>query len=46
MLEVSTPLAAVTPIIERESGGHHYVVSMTLPVDAVLSVAPEETWGK
>ncbi|XP_065803579.1 ufm1-specific protease 2 isoform X1 [Muntiacus reevesi] len=45
MLEVSTPLAAVTPIIERESGGHHYV-SMTLPVDAVLSVAPEETWGK
>ncbi|XP_055423364.1 ufm1-specific protease 2 [Bubalus kerabau] len=45
MLEVSTPLAAVTPIIERESGGHHYV-SMTLPVDAVLSVAAEETWGK
>ena len=45
MLEVSTPLAAITPIIERESGGHHYV-SMTLPVDAVLSVAAEEMWGK
>ena len=45
MLEMSTPLAAVTPIIERESGGHHYV-NMTLPVDAVISVAPEETWGK
>lgn len=45
MLEMSTSLAAVTPIIERESGGHHYV-TMTLPIDAVLSVAPEETWGK
>jgi hypothetical protein len=45
MLEMSTSLAAVTPIIERESGEHHYV-NMTLPVDAVLSVAPEETWGK
>lgn len=45
MLEMSTSLAAITPIIERESGGHHYV-NMTLPVDAVLSVAPEETWGK
>nr|XP_028704777.1 ufm1-specific protease 2 isoform X3 [Macaca mulatta] len=45
MLEMSTSLAAVTPIIERESGGHHYV-NMTLPVDAVISVAPEETWGK
>ncbi|XP_021564645.1 ufm1-specific protease 2 isoform X2 [Carlito syrichta] len=44
MLEMSTSLAAVTPIIERESGGHHYV-TMTLPVDAVVSVAPEETWG-
>lgn len=44
MLEMSTSLAAVTPIIERESGGHHYV-NMTLPVDAVISVAPEETWG-
>ncbi|XP_054977075.1 ufm1-specific protease 2 isoform X1 [Sorex araneus] len=45
MLEMSTSLAAMTPIIERESGGHHYV-SMTLPVDAVIAVAPEETWGK
>lgn len=45
MLEMSIPVGAVTPIIERESGGHHYV-SMTLPVDVVLSVAPEETWGK
>ncbi|XP_054422132.1 ufm1-specific protease 2 [Pteronotus mesoamericanus] len=45
MLEMSTSLAAVTPVIERESGGHHYV-TMTLPVDAVLSVAPEEAWGK
>uniref|UniRef100_A0A673SLS7 Ufm1-specific protease 2 n=1 Tax=Suricata suricatta TaxID=37032 RepID=A0A673SLS7_SURSU len=45
MLEMSTSLGAVTPIIERESGGHHYV-SMILPVDVVLSVAPEETWGK
>lgn len=45
MLEMSTSLAAVTPIIERESRGHHYV-SMTLPVDAVITVAPEETWGK
>uniref|UniRef100_A0A8C5Y6U0 Ufm1-specific protease 2 n=1 Tax=Microcebus murinus TaxID=30608 RepID=A0A8C5Y6U0_MICMU len=45
MLEMSTSQAAVTPIIERENGGHHYV-NMTLPVDAVISVAPEETWGK
>uniref|UniRef100_A0A2K5E243 Ufm1-specific protease 2 n=2 Tax=Aotus nancymaae TaxID=37293 RepID=A0A2K5E243_AOTNA len=45
MLEMSTSLAAVTPIIEKESGGHHYV-NMTLPVDAVVSVAPEEMWGK
>ncbi|KAM8785942.1 ufm1-specific protease 2 isoform 2-T2 [Rhynchonycteris naso] len=45
MLEMSTSLAAVTPVIERESGGHHYV-TMTLPVDAVLSAAPEEAWGK
>ncbi|XP_053463411.1 ufm1-specific protease 2-like [Nycticebus coucang] len=45
MLEMSTSLAAVTPIIERENGGHHYV-NMTLPVDVVVSVAPEETWGK
>ncbi|XP_062933508.1 ufm1-specific protease 2 isoform X2 [Cynocephalus volans] len=44
MLEMSTSLAAVTPIIERESRGHHYI-NMTLPVDAVISVAPEETWG-
>lgn len=42
---MSTSLAAVTPVIERESAGHHYV-TMTLPVDAVVSVAPEEAWGK
>ena len=45
MLEMSTSLAAVTPVIERERAGHHYV-TMTLPVDAVVSVAPEEEWGK
>lgn len=45
MLEMSTAQTAVTPVIEREIGGHHYV-TMTLPVDAVLSVAPEEAWGK
>ncbi|XP_006834570.1 PREDICTED: ufm1-specific protease 2 [Chrysochloris asiatica] len=46
MLELSTtPLNALSPIIERESSGHHYV-NMTLPVDAVLSVAPQEMWGK
>ncbi|XP_020863295.1 ufm1-specific protease 2 isoform X3 [Phascolarctos cinereus] len=44
MLERSTALAAVAPIIERESGGHHYV-NMTLPVDAVTSANPEESWG-
>ena len=45
MLEMSTSLVAVTPVIERERAGHHYV-TMTLPVDAVVSVAPEEEWGK
>ncbi|XP_036911072.1 ufm1-specific protease 2 isoform X1 [Sturnira hondurensis] len=45
MLEMSTSLTAVTPVIERESAGHHYV-TMTLPVDAVVSVAPDEAWGK
>lgn len=45
MLEISTPLGAVTPIIERENEEHHYI-NMSLPIDAVVSVAPEETWGK
>lgn len=45
MLEMTTQLGAVAPVIERESKEHHYV-SMTLPVDAVVSVAPEETWRK
>ncbi|XP_043828946.1 ufm1-specific protease 2 isoform X1 [Dromiciops gliroides] len=44
MLEMSTSLAAVAPIIERESGGHHYV-NMTLPVDTIVSADPEESWG-
>ncbi|XP_052608166.1 ufm1-specific protease 2 isoform X2 [Peromyscus californicus insignis] len=45
MLEISTSLGAVTPIIERENEEHHYI-NMSLPIDAVVSVAPEETWGK
>nr|XP_034375882.1 ufm1-specific protease 2 isoform X2 [Arvicanthis niloticus] len=45
MLEISTPLGAVTPVIERENEEHHYI-NMSLPIDAVVSVAPEETWGK
>lgn len=45
MLEISTSLGAVTPIIERENEEHHYI-NMNLPIDVVVSVAPEETWGK
>ncbi|XP_059541654.1 ufm1-specific protease 2 isoform X2 [Myotis daubentonii] len=45
MLEMSTSQTAVTPVIEREIGEHHYV-TMTLPVDAVLPVAPKEAWGE
>jgi hypothetical protein len=45
MLEISTPLGAVTPILERENEEHHYI-NMSLPIDAVVSVAPEESWGK
>lgn len=45
MLEMTTSAAAITPIIERESGGHHYI-TMTLPVDAVVSAGPEEAWGR
>ncbi|XP_027246906.1 ufm1-specific protease 2 isoform X1 [Cricetulus griseus] len=45
MLEISTSLGAVTPIIERENEEHHYI-NMNLPIDVVVAVAPEETWGK
>ncbi|NXX82571.1 UFSP2 protease, partial [Urocolius indicus] len=44
MLEMTSPLAALAPVIERENKEHHYV-NMTLPVDVVVSVSPEETWG-
>ncbi|XP_074847938.1 ufm1-specific protease 2 isoform X2 [Carettochelys insculpta] len=44
MLEMTSPLAAQAPVIERESKKHHYV-NMTLPVDVVVPVSPEETWG-
>uniref|UniRef100_A0A8D0HI68 Ufm1-specific protease 2 n=1 Tax=Sphenodon punctatus TaxID=8508 RepID=A0A8D0HI68_SPHPU len=43
MLEMTTPSEAFAPVIERENKGHHYI-SMTLPVDAVVLVSPEETW--
>ncbi|XP_053112822.1 ufm1-specific protease 2 isoform X4 [Hemicordylus capensis] len=43
MLEMTTTLEALAPIIEKENRGHHYI-SMTLPVDAVVSVSPEEMW--
>ncbi|XP_033016027.1 ufm1-specific protease 2 isoform X1 [Lacerta agilis] len=43
MLEMTTSLDPLSPIIEKESRGHHYI-SMTLPVDAVVSVSPEEMW--
>ncbi|XP_038611294.1 ufm1-specific protease 2 isoform X1 [Tachyglossus aculeatus] len=45
MLAMSTSRPAVAPVIERESGGHHYV-TMTLPIDVVAFVAPEEPWGR
>ncbi|XP_064917267.1 ufm1-specific protease 2 isoform X7 [Columba livia] len=44
MLEMTSSLAALAPVIERENKEHHYI-NMTLPVDVVLSVSPEETWG-
>ncbi|XP_030305837.1 LOW QUALITY PROTEIN: ufm1-specific protease 2 [Calypte anna] len=44
MLEMTSPLAPLAPVIERENKEHHYV-NMTLPVDVVVSVSPEETWG-
>ncbi|NXC20513.1 UFSP2 protease, partial [Corythaeola cristata] len=44
MLEMTSSLAALAPVIERESKEHHYI-NMTLPVDVVVSVSPEETWG-
>ncbi|XP_044310970.1 ufm1-specific protease 2 isoform X1 [Varanus komodoensis] len=43
MLEMTTSSEAVVPVIEKENKGHHYI-SMTLPVDAVVSVSPEEMW--
>ncbi|XP_026503690.1 ufm1-specific protease 2 isoform X3 [Terrapene carolina triunguis] len=45
MLEMTSPLAAVAPVIERENKRHHYV-NMTLPIDVVVSVSPEEPWRK
>lgn len=45
MLEMTSSLAALTPVIEKENKEHHYI-NMTLPVDVVVSVSPEETWGK
>lgn len=45
MLEMTTTLEALAPIIERENREHHYI-SMTLPVDTVVSVSPEEPWRK
>ena len=45
MLEISTSLGAVNPVFESENEEHHYI-NMNLPIDAVVSVAPEETWGK
>lgn len=43
MLEMTTLLDAVAPVIEKENKRHHYV-SMTLPVDVVVSVSLEKTW--
>ncbi|XP_006276112.2 ufm1-specific protease 2 isoform X2 [Alligator mississippiensis] len=43
MLEMTSPSAALAPVIEKENEEHHYV-SMTLPVDVVVSISPEETW--
>ncbi|XP_042322548.1 ufm1-specific protease 2-like isoform X2 [Sceloporus undulatus] len=45
MLEMTTSSEALAPVIEKENKGHHYI-SMTLPVDAVVSVSPEEMWRK
>ncbi|XP_019408168.1 PREDICTED: centromere-associated protein E-like [Crocodylus porosus] len=45
MLEMTSPSAALGPVIEKENKEHHYV-SMTLPVDVVVSISPEETWRK
>ncbi|KAM9236462.1 ufm1-specific protease 2 isoform 1-T1 [Leptosomus discolor] len=45
MLEMTSSLAALAPVVERENKEHHYI-NMTLPVDVVVSVSPEETWGK
>lgn len=45
MLEMTSPSAALAPVIEKENEEHHYV-SMTLPVDVVVSISPEETWRK
>ncbi|KAF2982565.1 hypothetical protein EK904_008563, partial [Melospiza melodia maxima] len=45
MLEMTSSLAALAPVIEREKKEHHYI-NMTLPVDVVVSVSPEEPWGK
>ncbi|KAH0616143.1 hypothetical protein JD844_027038 [Phrynosoma platyrhinos] len=43
MLEMTTSSEALAPVIEKENKSHHYI-SMTLPVDAVVSVSPEEMW--
>lgn len=45
MLEITTSFEPLVPVIEKESKEHHYI-SMTLPVDVVVSVSPEETWRK
>ncbi|KAJ6668595.1 hypothetical protein lerEdw1_012077 [Lerista edwardsae] len=44
MLEMTTSVDALAPIIEKENKEHHYL-SMTLPVDVVVSVSLEKTWG-
>ncbi|NXU55570.1 UFSP2 protease, partial [Turnix velox] len=44
MLEMTSPLEALAPVIEKENKEHHYI-NMTLPVDVVVSISPEEPWG-
>ncbi|KAM4707617.1 ufm1-specific protease 2 [Discoglossus pictus] len=45
MFDMTTPCKAVAPVITHDSESHH-LVNMTLPLDTVRSVSPEETWGK
>ncbi|CAH2300369.1 ufm1-specific protease 2 isoform X1 [Pelobates cultripes] len=45
MFETSTSSKPSAPVIKQEIKSHH-LVNLTLPMDSVVTVSTEETWGK